>query len=103
MRLKEIRDIVLYSDNLGELYSTSLDLGEYIRNCYELINSGNCADINAVKGDLTLARSMQPVLENRIKDVRDTNARINHRFRKAAKNLLDKEVYDKLMSESVLR
>jgi hypothetical protein len=110
INLDELQDKILSEQCTDKLYRIQIDLSRMIRNAKvqkELAET--IMEQSEAGGNLGVYYSMLEVVHGRIeklkqeaKDDRDYNGRLNHNFRLAAKNVLKKDTYAKIMELAMI-
>lgn len=102
MTLQEIRQEMMASENIIELYNIELDLVERIGILHkEVIMADSPMSQSEIKANLSMANALLNICKERQAEMKDLGGRLNYNFRMAAKAILTKENYKNVMDFAV--
>lgn len=103
MNLEKLKESIFNTDEVDDIYRCQIDLMEAIGNYHKSLRMAE-SDMEAteIKANLNLANTLTEVCREKIKDIRDTGARLNYHFRMAAKSMLHKSTYNDIMKVATL-
>ena len=97
MNLIETRKLVLESIDVVDLYGIELDIIDFINSQYqELLMHPSIERKRELKSNSKYADALLFICRTRQDEVRNSNNRLNHNFRMAAKKILSKTDFNKI-------
>ena len=97
MNLSETRKTVLASTEVVELYGIELDIIDFINSQYqEMLTHPSIERKRELKSNAKYADALLFICRTRQDEVRNSNNRLNHNFRMAAKQILSKADFNKI-------
>lgn len=103
MDLKQIRQDVMTSENINQLYEIELDLVEHIGALHKgIMLADTTIEQSEVKSNLSMANALLEICRDRQSEVKDTGGRLNYNFRMAARAMLSRETYNSIMDKAHL-
>jgi hypothetical protein len=100
-KAREIQRQIMEEDEPDAMYDILIDLQFEVSALHKRMNGAETVtEQSDMKGQLSILYSLIEVCQNRMNDIRDINGRMNHNFRMAAKDVLDKETYRKIWNEA---
>ena len=103
MDLKQIRQDVMTSENINQLYEIELDLVEHIGTLHKgIMLADTTMEQSEVKSNLSMANALLEICKDRQSEVKDIGGRLNYNFRMAARAMLSRETYNLIMDKAHL-
>lgn len=98
-----MRQKVMSSESVTELYEFELDLTEYTGKLHKrIVLSETTMEQCEAKSELSLAKALLGICRERQAEVKDIGARLNHNFRLTAKAMLLRPTYQAIVEKSQL-
>lgn len=95
--IADFKKVVLDSQDKNELYSSEVELVEYVGNLHKSLKLAE-SDMEAseIISNLKTSESLLRICQERQSEVSNFANRVNYNFRMAAKSVLTKETYQKI-------
>lgn len=102
-KLKDLKGVVLNSQDKNELYLAEVELTEIINSQHTAIKLADTKmEVGEHIGNLNMAQTLVGICKERQSEVGNLANKINYNFRMAAKLMLSKETYDKIYMQANL-